>query len=206
MKFYQYIKSALLVVALTTATSASANIIEFDYSTLNTTSASLDLTMDGQTVNVTGWVWNNGAYQQSTVIANSNGLGVVGGFDANRVGDNNNNNHEHGDYLLFSGLGFNALDIWFADSNNDVKLRVGESASLEVLFDGASQATTTVNGSAANFGINDVSANSFIIKNIGGGNGFKIDKVSIDVPEPSTLAIFALGIMGLAARRSNKRV
>jgi hypothetical protein len=42
------------------------------------------------------------------------------------------------------------------------------------------------------------------------GNGALIDKIaitgqSVDVPEPSTLAIFALGIMGLASRRFKKQ-
>ena len=35
--------------------------------------------------------------------------------------------------------------------------------------------------------------------------GFRIDASSVDVPEPSTLAIFALGFMGLVSRRFKKK-
>jgi len=49
-------------------------------------------------------------------------------------------------------------------------------------------------------------ANSFKIKNIDNNVPYQmIDSTTVNVPEPSTLAIFALGMIGLASRRFKKQ-
>ena len=62
-------------------------------------------------------------------------------------------------------------------------------------------ADASVQGAALSFGINGVSGTTFAVKAMGAGNGFKIDRVAIDVPEPSIRAFLSLGIMGLASLR-----
>ena len=54
--------------------------------------------------------------------------------------------------------------------------------------------------SGTSFGWGNSSTDSIL-----GANILEISNVTFDVPEPSTLAIFAFGIIGLASRRFNKQ-
>ena len=53
-------------------------------------------------------------------------------------------------------------------------------------------------------GINNGVNGNFVIDNLSLLGEISVPKPTASVPEPSTLAIFALGFMGLAARRFKK--
>ena len=78
---------------------------------------------------------------------------------------------------------------WDVDSNSSF---IGNSLSFEAL---------ALNPGSSNGALDGVGSFSPI------GNGFLVDYngPSTDVPEPSTLAIFALGMIGLASRRFKKQ-
>lgn len=78
---------------------------------------------------------------------------------------------------------------WDVDSNSSF---IGNSLSFSAL---------ALNPGASNGALDGVGSFSSI------GNGFLVDYngPSTDVPEPSTLVIFALGIIGLASRRFKKQ-
>jgi hypothetical protein len=212
MGFSKYIKTAFVAAGFLATANVSAALTEFDYDTFNASpnSTEIVLSKNGVTLSVTGYKWgsDSSGYVAANIITNINGLGVVGGAGgANRVGNSNSNSF--GDYLLFEVDApfnainiFNTINIFFADRQGS-DLGSDEIAGIDVGFMNGDifTADASVHGAALSFSINGITGTTFAVKAMGAGNGFKIDRVAIDVPEPSILALLGLGIMGIASLR-----
>lgn len=211
MKF-KFLHAAVAGLIMLASSTANAGLISFDL-TSGDQSDSLDFFSEGYTLSVVGRIWDGDNYVVADVIANGNGLGVVGGGEANRLGgilDNDETYPQKGDYLLFtfSSL-FKSVGIDFADSNNVVKFNLDERAYVKTMLNGSKVDKYGFSGDGSNTWESGMGgwANqiSVKVKTSDGSDGFKLDRLTVDVPEPSTLAIFALGIMGLVSRRFKKQ-
>jgi hypothetical protein len=209
MNFSKSIAVTFSILCLTFAGNASATLIEVDYSVFSASGWDINVTVGADTINVQGWVWdptansNTGGFVRAAVISNKNGLGIKGGDDKNRIGNDDNISLGHGDYLVFTtNFAFNALDLVFADSNKKVALSANETAGVDIGFLGSFIADASVTGGVLDFALTDIYGSTFAIKATGGGNGFKLDSVVFSVPEPTTLSIFAFMLIGLITRRT----
>jgi len=184
------LKAALAGLVLSVSGFANAGLINIDFSTLtqNTQHASFD----GVQFSLIGGVDSSGnPYVTDGAIHNSNNSWyptsqILQFSFANLLENIAFNVDNYG-----SGNG----SFWTAFSADNVALETGSFSSGGGLF-----ALTATNVSYLQFNNNyaNYSWNFGVLS-------FSASEVSRDVPEPSTLAIFALGIFGLASRRFKKQ-
>lgn len=216
----KFFNTAIVGLMMIASNAVNAGLISFDLMS-GDNQGSLNFTSDTQTVTVTGFKWDDtvSAYVSANVIANHNGLGVVGGGSANRIGAVlASDGSSKGDYLLFTfSNAFNSFDIDFANSNGNVNFNLGEAASITTLFNGVlvnSYSSVIADGtnqwSSASGGLANQISIAALTGISGVKNGFKLNNITFNtlepatVPEPGTIAIFALGMIGLVARKFKK--
>lgn len=198
----KFLKTSLVGLMLTVSGLANADIMTFDdipggsfqnqYGNV-TEYAGYDFSSTVQWIDVVNSSWKFGAHSGSFAMLNNNGgNGVI--------------QASNGSDFYFGGL-------WGKRWSTAVES--GGNESLFGLISGTKdgqtiwQISTGLNGSYKFFG---AQAGAIDTLDIDMGEHFLVDDLVLlseqpgtDVPEPSSLAIFALGIMGLASRKMKKR-
>ena len=184
------LKAALAGLILSISGFANAGLITFNFNAADNNLASVIKTVDGTTLTVTSFS------PHSVSTADSDGLCISG--DSGFCSSLNDFS------LIFShAVKLISYEVGFLSSGNsgaNILLAQGPNFSLESNFvDENTHNFTSQFNVVGNQSIN-VSAS-----NLGGFGSLQFRQITIDdsvnVPEPSTLAIFALGIMGLVSRR-----
>jgi len=199
MKF-NFLKVASAVLILTVSSLANATLI-LEGGTGSTGAGNIILNGGGTTVDVAHNAYFNGATTPASDwvwdLANSNG-------EANPLNFT----------FSFSLTGFDALTaeltgLWGVDNVGSVFLNGNLLSSLpNVVTNNFNVLHDLSAGPGSSFFVAGLNVLSFDVENRGGPGAFRASvKVTAEaepVPEPSTLAIFALGIIGLASRRFKK--
>lgn len=159
----------------------------------------------------TNWTVSNGTVD---VVANSNGWGITCTGGSGKCVDLDGSNGNAG--ILTSSLlslGAGTYSLSFDISGNQ---RGGAADSFTLALGGFLNESFNLTAAAPwqtvtrTFTVLGDSANNIIFNHAGGDNiGIMLDNVSLskmDVPEPATLAMFGLGLIGLGfARRRQAR-
>jgi chloramphenicol O-acetyltransferase len=205
MKF-KFLKAGLVSLILSVSCLANAGLIQSDYLSSNDNLTVIDNTTDLQWLDLsvsTSWTFAN----WSTLIEQNNGWRLATNTEAvnlfNTAFPTYSVVHGNAGYVdtqdasliqnftdfrsLFGAttMNTNGIDTYglYKDENNSSKMMgVSRWAGTYRIF------STNFTGS-----VSEVNNGLYIVRN------------TTNVPEPSTLAIFALGIMGLAARRFKKQ-
>ncbi len=202
MYYKVMLKLVCLVTVVMLSTSANAGLIEFDFENPNKLSTNeLQYNINGIMLTITAFDSNGDA---AKVHRNADGLGVTSG-DNKRV--------DGGDYLVFQFNGpalttFNDITIMFPTVLRwaDNALQTNDEVSYEVLdISGSYVNTLSSNIESMNLG-KSIGAGQEVMIGSNIGNGVRIAgiNVSVQVPEPTTIAVFGLGLIGLGLRRRQK--
>ena len=210
----KFLKMGLLALLL--SGTANAGLINFDFSKPGnaSTSTTLSFTQSGYTLTVIGRTWllkgqqSGFGYQPAQVEWWHQGLGIKGGpgNDGRVDGDEIYRTDKLFLYLtsIYPQAQFSSIDVTFGNKWAS-KLEEGEQAHVwlgyddnyvngEYLYGGANQTHhIDVNGQA-----NEI---IMISSRIEGDNGFRVKSISIDVPEPTSLALLGLALIGFVARK-----
>lgn len=210
----KYIKSAVAGLVLSVSGFANAGLIEFSDRASFEAVTDVLTTIDFEDNGTDSWNYNTNYVEGNAVITPT--------FDYQYHGDYENllavNNPWHtlgSDFLLGSGAGHT---IRFSEAIKTFGLDFGVHHPDTVTFtlsSGEQFLMEHAGGQEYNFFgvISDIAFNSVSwSSNSGSATTMYTDNISYNttgptstVPEPSTLAIFALGIMGLASRRFKKQ-
>ncbi len=208
------LKGCFISLALLAGSFANASIVNFDFrgdggnqlhDSLNFKAGSFNLT-------VTAHAWTIDEFGTKTKVDAkveqfTQGLGVSSGVgDSYRLDDTESLN-EKLMFKLTSDVNPYAKFTWteiFFGSNWMSKLEDGEMAQVRF---GYPHKAHFLSGSADSYAI-DLDGYSTLIDLQPGSsdadNGFRVQAISVDVPEPSSLAVLSLGLLGLGVRRFQK--
>ena len=218
LNLIKYVKTTLLVLSILAVNSVNAVVITFDFSgNSGRENDSITAFSNGYSLTATGFIWdiNSSQYMQSTVDVFHSSLGVNGGagkgdgrVESDIIGQS--------DLLLFTlnssfdrPAQFIGLDVVFLNKWAS-ELQVGEIASIEAYLNNASVESWQLDGPGAGKVYNHSLfhwANSFAFTAGAAStdNGFRVKNIAIDVTAPSTLVVFAIGILGCALRLMRRR-
>ena len=207
MKF-KILKVAIVSIFLSVSSFASATLIPFGIQT----------DIDTSTLTNNGWSLN---FQSSWGSQDAHDYDMFAGIALDEyvfIGalDIGTNNIALGSAVLYSDLlnytlgnatnDYNGASWYFRNDYSMGFVDIGETVTLN------SADTSADNGalSKLSWHMHDDYTAGYKVGNYASNSSGVYEKVvfrasAIDVPEPSTLAIFALGIMGLAARRFKKK-
>jgi len=195
MKFSGFIKRLLITFTLFISLNSQAGIITFNFEEdLSDDQHSISYISDYFTLTVEAFNPNGSNGDISRWI---DGLGVSTNPDSNRLGLN--------EYITFTleGASFDMITLLFPTNAGGNKNALGGLDVANISFDDGNN--ESFSGYTTSWTSQKVDASSFTIRASGNGNGFRVREVQFDVPEPTTLAIFALGLIGLASRRLKKQ-
>lgn len=185
------LKTILAVTTLCLSLNASANLI-FDFGAGSDTEHSVDYALGDYLLTVSAF---NEDGTDGLVHRNSSGLGVLGNPNGNRLGANSNGSES----LLFT-LTNNGIPANFWGSINIVFSQWGNDDRARVVGSGVQNATYTGNAGVYTTAF---SGDTFKIRGRTLGDGIRVAQVTF-VPEPGTLAILSIGLLGLGIRRFKK--
>mgnify|MGYP000594871014 CR=1 FL=1 len=204
MKFIKSALVSLIIAACSFSNVANAGLIDFEgvagtqqYDYISVSNSALDLGdgffLSNQTASTFGTFIIGSNYNSSWGNAVSSGIHGLGFYNTISVID------KGGD--IFDALSINAGSVY--DNNTSIRIEGFLSGVLTNTF-------TTGNYNvfeSSNVALNFVGIDSIKFSLVGGSSALIDDLVtsSVQVPEPSTLAIFALGMIGLASRRFKKQ-
>lgn len=202
------LKTALVGLVISVSGFANAGLIEFSdrasFETAIGTSTTIDFEADLQS----SWTYNTNFVEGNVVITPSSNYQYIGDFD--ELSNNNNQWNTWGsDFLLGEAVGHT---IQFNTAVNAFGLDFGGNGNGTFNFqlDNGEQFSATSSGQFGEYNFIGVTSTSSFTSVTWSSSNSRIaaDNIiysTIDVPEPSTLAIFALGIMGLASRKFKKQ-
>jgi len=185
------LKTILAVTTLCLSLNASANLI-FDFGAGSDTEHSLVYPLGDYMLTVSAF---NEDGSDGLVHRNSSGLGVRSNPDNNRLGASTNGYESLLFTLTNAGLPANfwgSINIVFSLWDNADRARVVGSGVQNATYTGNAGVYTTA-----------FSGDTFEIRGRTQGDGIRVAQVTF-VPEPSTLAILSIGLLGLAIRRYKK--
>ncbi|WP_299082314.1 PEP-CTERM sorting domain-containing protein [uncultured Paraglaciecola sp.] len=191
------LKAALAGLVLSVSSFANAGLITFNFNGADNDLASVIKTVNGVTLTASSFS------PDSLSTADADGLCISGGGEiASFCGSLNDLTltFSHAVKLISYEVGY----LSTGNSGANILFTQGLNFSLQSNFvDENTDNFTNQFNVVGNQSIN-VSAS-----NLGGNGSLQFRQITIDdsvnVPEPSTLAIFALGLMGLASRRFKKQ-
>jgi hypothetical protein len=203
MKLFNTVRGMLFGSLVICSSIANAALIEFndtstfpfDYRVFENVQGSIDLTVTAATFsNSSGLISDNGS-QERYGIVNNEGLGATAFFgnddDTNVDGRSSNDMliFTFSEEVFFTGIGFGNVD-----SNDDFEFGfvVGDTFVREISDQRITSDFMSLGGG--------FTGTTFAIGAVGSNDNFTI--TSIQVPEPSTLAIFGLALVALRLRRS----
>ncbi len=210
----KFLKGCFISLALLTGSFANASIVNFDFrgdggnqlfDSLLFKSGSFNLT-------VTAHAWTvdelgNKTKIDAQVEQFTQGLGVSSGVGDSFRLDDTESLKEKLMFKLTSDVNPFAKFTWteiFFGSRWLSQLEEGEMAQVRF---GYPHKASFLSGSADSYAI-DLDGYSTLIDIQPGSstedNGFRVQAISVDVPEPSSLAILSLGLLGLGLRRVKK--
>ncbi len=212
MKIIKALTVGILLLICMTKISTAASII-YDFTGANTgTNESLNLTVDGVSVNVTAWAnmsaesgsssWFQVMGQNAGVYDGSSGLGVqMGSNDYNNI-DGQSGSADGVDYdegLLFTFLdpvNLESIDFNYWGIYDDFNLTIdGSDIFLDNHNGGSDIFTASYTGT------------EFLIWGDGNSDAFRIEELIVaPVPEPATIAILCIGIAGIMGGTARRRM
>jgi hypothetical protein len=185
------LKTILAVTTLCLSLNASANLI-FNFGAGSDTEHSVGYELGDYLLTVSAFNPNG---TDGLVHRNSSGLGVGTNPNRGRLGANRNGYESLLFTLTNGGLPANfwgSINIVFSAWQNADRARVDGSGVQNATYKGNAGVYTTA-----------FSGNTFEVKGRRAGDGIRVAQVTF-VPEPGTLAILSIGLLGLGARRFKK--
>ncbi|RDV29161.1 PEP-CTERM sorting domain-containing protein [Alteromonas aestuariivivens] len=203
----KFLKGCCLGFGLLLGASANAAIITFDFSGPggNQLYDSLTFNSGGYTLTVTGRASYMGEKVDGVKVEQfTQGLGVYSGFSDDYKLDDTPDLQETLFFKLTSDGDPDAKFSWveiFFGSKWASQLEDGDGAQVRF---GYPHTENFVDGPAdsAEFDLDGFSTLIDIQPDSDeGDNGFRVQKISIDVPVPASIGLFMVGLLGLSARR-----
>ena len=206
MKF-KFIKIGIIALGYLVSTTAAAGLIKLDF-TGKETGSEISYSSGGYTLKVTGSYFDaDDILQGANVRAEGHGLGISSPLSTDwKV----QGGEEFLEFRLYDGAGMqvNFVDISLLFGQRHASRLQGVEKANVMTFNkrGDDLSQTVISGvKTKDFAQVGFADEAWVIKvSADEGDGFRLKGAIIDVPEPSTLAIFALGLMGLASRRFKK--
>lgn len=211
----KFIKGCFVGLTLLMGSYANAAIITFDFSgtSANKIANSLVFNANGYLLTVTArakFTDENGRHDLDAKVESfSQGLGVYSGKGDSKRLDNTANLQEELFFQLSSDL-YPDVDFTWAEISFGKKwssqLESGEKAQVRF---GSPEDAVFINGSVASEQMMLSGSSTLISVKPGSGaedNGFRVQQIALDVPEPTSLAVLSLGLLGLGARRFARKV
>jgi hypothetical protein len=204
------IRTCFIALSLLVATSANAAIVYFDFTgtTTNVIQNSFSFSSGGYILTATAKANKAGETGPVNVEQWLAGIGVDSGDRNNRL-DSNISLDEILTFSLTSAgdpnARFSSGTVFFGNLYKS-KLESGEIAELRFGYPHKAIFANGNNGNSAGFSLNGFAKRIELQspQRVESDNGFRVQGIAIDVPEPTSLAIISLGLLGLGARRFKK--
>ncbi len=212
MRIIKGLTIGILFLICMTSISTAASIV-YDFTGANTgTHESLNLTVDGVSVNVTAWAnlsaesgsnsWFQVTGQDAGVYDGSTGLGVqLGSNDSNYIdgqsGASDGIDYDEGLLFTFTDpVNLESIDFNYWGIYDDFNLTI----------DGNDIFKDDANG-GSDFFTASYTGTEFLIWGDGNSDRFRIEELIVaPVPEPATIAILCIGIAGIVGGRARRRM